>query len=154
MSFWHLRHHYSFLYFRGTTTSFRHVASLCWLQMTSNHDMLHGFGLQGEMDLGFEFNQMDLFTCKAKINYSSQMNMDFIQILCEFESIEFMCLQMSLTSRLVNLPACRSLAKELEVVMIVFSIFWDMSTCSLDEFENESLCPHEYVFIFSRLLYV
>ncbi|KAK6775853.1 hypothetical protein RDI58_026854 [Solanum bulbocastanum] len=60
------------------------------------------FGLQGEMDLGFEFNKMDLFIFKAQINHPAQMNMDLIQNLYEFDPIQFMCLQMPLTTRLVD----------------------------------------------------
>ena len=61
--------------------------------MPSQCDTWHEFGLQGKMDLGFELNKVDSFICKAQINHSAQINMDLIQILYEFDPIQFMCLQ-------------------------------------------------------------
>ena len=70
--------------------------------MPSHCDTLHGFQLQGEIRLGYEFNEMNLFICKAQINYSAQMNMDLIQIFYELDPIQFICLQIPLTSKLVD----------------------------------------------------
>ena len=72
MSYWHLAHYDSFLHLTRTTTSFGHVASPCLSWMPSHCDTWHEFGIQGEMDLGFEFNKMDLLICKAQINYFTQ----------------------------------------------------------------------------------
>jgi len=102
MSFWHLADCDWFLHLTETTTSFGHVASPCWSWMPSHRDTWHEFGLQGEMNLGFEFNKMDLFICKTQINHSTQINMDLIQILYEFNPIKFVCLQMPPTSSLVE----------------------------------------------------
>ena len=67
----------------------RHLVGLrCLVTMTRGMSL--GFKVKWTLDLNLI--KMDLFICKAQINYSIQINMDLIQILYELNPIKFVCL--------------------------------------------------------------
>ena len=138
LSFLHLACYDWCLRFTGTTASFRQVASPCWSWMPSHYDTWVGLGFKMKWTLDLSLIKWTYLFVKPK-SIIQPNNMDFIQILYEFDPIQFICLQMPLIMRTVDVDVCRSLATRLEVVMNVFSLFLDSSVCRLSKFWRRKL---------------